>query len=89
MTTRFSIADLASMLREPVDIVRVAVDTLAESGQLTAESFVYADKNWRVAPSDVKRIQAWLQESKALGQVDNSPSRRIIKRKKVIAPSES
>ncbi|WAH35825.1 hypothetical protein [Alicyclobacillus dauci] len=58
MTTRFSLAELGDMLHVPVEQVRQAVEALAE--ELTGESFLYNERTWRIAPSDVKRIQTWL-----------------------------
>jgi hypothetical protein len=88
MTTRFSLSELAEMLHLPVEAIRAAVDDLADRGELTAESFVFAERNWRIAPSDVKRIQDWLAEKAASGElVVNQPVRRV-KRRRVIASPE-
>ncbi|MBX6353793.1 MAG: hypothetical protein IRZ10_10710 [Thermoflavifilum sp.] len=57
VTTRFSLAELADMLGAPLPSVRRAVERLAERGELTAESFQFAGHTWRIAPSDVKRVQ--------------------------------
>lgn len=90
MTTRFSLAELAQMLRVPVHQVRAAVDTLAAAGELTAESFPYGDRNWRIAPSDTKRIQAWIEARLSSAEVQSSaPTRRIVKRKVVAQPREN
>ncbi|MCL6594069.1 MAG: hypothetical protein K6T31_08845 [Alicyclobacillus sp.] len=87
MTTRFSLAELAEMLHEPVERVRQAVDTLAAAGQLTAESFVFGGRNWRVAPTDVKRIQDWLASHQPAAAV--AQERRRVVRKRVLPPAES
>lgn len=86
MTTRFSLAELSEMLHVPVDVVRRAVDELSEQGLLTAESFVFGDRNWRVAPSDTKRIQQWIVDLQAQnsGAFASSQRRRI--QRKVVAP---
>lgn len=86
MTTRFSLSELAEMLGVPVHAVRAAVDVLAASGSLTAESFPYGDKNWRVAPSDTKRIKAWIDAEVASGNLSLDPPKRRVTRK-VVQPS--
>ncbi len=88
MTTRFSIAEVADMLHVPVEAVRAAVDELSALGELTAESFVFGDRNWRVAPSDMKRIQAKVQEEGQSEPVKEANQRRRIVRKKRIAPTK-
>lgn len=89
MTTRFSIAELSDMLQTPVAYIRIAIEELSRSDALTAESFIYAERNWRVAPSDVKRIQAWLAEAQTAGNLPSLQERRIVKRKRVISnPTE-
>lgn len=71
------------MLRVPVHAVRAAVDALSLSGALTAESFLYGEKNWRVAPSDTKRILAWIEEEVAKGTLELSPPKRKVMKKVV------
>ena len=89
MTTRFSLAELSEMLHVPVDVVRRAVDELSEQGLLTAESFVFGDRNWRVAPSDTKRIQQWIADLQTQNSdVFASPERRRMKRKVVAPPAK-
>ncbi|MCL6452245.1 MAG: hypothetical protein K6T78_01315 [Alicyclobacillus sp.] len=88
MTTRFSLSELAEMLQVPVDAVRRAVDELAAAGQLTAESFVFADRNWRIAPSDTKRIQEWIVNAATAGVIQLEPPRRKWVRKRVERPAE-
>ncbi|WP_054969272.1 hypothetical protein [Alicyclobacillus ferrooxydans] len=83
MTTRFSLSELAEMLHVPVGVVRRAVDDLDKEGQLTAESFVYGDRNWRVAPSDTKRIAQWIDAKKAAGDITLTAEKRRIKRKQI------
>ncbi|WP_067931896.1 hypothetical protein [Alicyclobacillus kakegawensis] len=88
MTTRFSLSELAQMLQAPVEVVRQAVDDLADHGELTAESFVFGDRNWRVAPSDVKRVQDWIAEHGAKGETGNrKPVRRV--RRKVVRQADT
>ncbi|GGI98720.1 hypothetical protein GCM10010885_05240 [Alicyclobacillus cellulosilyticus] len=84
MTTRFSLAELAEMLRVPVDVVRAAVDDLAARGELTAESFTFAGRNWRIAPSDVKRIQDHIAEGVRRGVIQITPPKRRVLRKVVV-----
>lgn len=88
MTTRFSLAELAEMLHTTVEAVRAAVDDLSARGELTAESFEYGERNWRIAPSDTKIIQAWIQEKVASGELVIRPPQRKIKRKQVLQPAE-
>lgn len=84
MTTRFSLAELADMLHTQVDAIRQAIDELAKRGELTAESFEYGERNWRIAPTDVKKIQAWIEAKQRSGEyVPQAPTRRL-KAKKVI-----
>ncbi|MCY0887526.1 MAG: hypothetical protein OWQ59_03620 [Alicyclobacillaceae bacterium] len=85
MTTRFSLAELATMLHCSVDDVRWAVDTLSDRGELTAESFSYGEgvRLWRISPSDVKRIQAMIEQRQSedtCGARAVEPKRRVIKR---------
>lgn len=87
MTTRFSIAELADMLHAPVEAVRTAVDELSRRGELTAESFAFGDRNWRVAPSDVKRIQAQIEDKAHSLDAAGPKERRHIVRKKQIDSS--
>ncbi|MCL6548923.1 MAG: hypothetical protein K6T30_08440 [Alicyclobacillus sp.] len=84
MTTRFSLAELADMLHVPVSAVRRAVEALAAEGALTAETFSYLDRNWRVAPSDVKRVQDWLEAARARGELDVAEVRHKVKRRQVV-----
>lgn len=84
MTTRFSLAELADMLDVRVEWVRTAVDALAEDGQLTAESFQFGDRNWRIAPSDVKRIQGWITAALDAGHLAATGKPRRVKRKQVL-----
>lgn len=88
MTTRFSIAEVADMLHAPLEAVRAAVDELSELGELTAESFAFGDRNWRVAPSDVKRIQAKVQVQGQRESAKGANQERRIVRKKRMAPTE-
>lgn len=84
MTTRFSLSELAEMMNLPVDAIRAAVESLAEAAELTAESFRYADKNWRVAPSDVKRVQEWIEQKSQSGEIVLEKPKRRIKSKKIM-----
>lgn len=89
MTTRFSLAELADMLHVTVDAVRTAVDELSANEELTAESFVYGERNWRIAPSDTKKIQEWITQKVSSGELSiQKPQRRIL-RKQVVASTES
>jgi hypothetical protein len=74
------------MLGAPLPAVRRAVETLAERGELTAESFVFAEHSWRIAPSDVKRVQALVREW-AKGAAPERPQRRI-KARRIVTPSD-
>ena len=87
MTTRFSLSELAEMLHTTVEVVRSAVDELAAKGELTAESFEYGERNWRIAPSDTKRIQEWMEARQAVGHEPGNPRRRVV-RKHVVAPAD-
>lgn len=81
MTTRFSLSELSNMLHVPVEYVREAVDTLSADGQLTAESFLFGERNWRIAPSDTKRIQAWILEQQGASRLTaEKPNRRVTRK---------
>jgi hypothetical protein len=89
VTTRFSLSELAEMLHTTVEAVRAAVDDLSARGELTAESFEYGERNWRIAPSDTKLIQAWIEEKVASGELVIRPPQRRVKRKMVVKPAEN
>ncbi|MCL6600164.1 hypothetical protein [Alicyclobacillus macrosporangiidus] len=89
MTTRFSLAELAEMMHTRVDIIRLAVDTLAAEGKLTAESFVFGDRNWRIAPTDIKRIQDWIEAKKAAGALAEQPPRRRVLKKQIVRQTDA
>jgi hypothetical protein len=76
------------MLHVPVEMVRLAVDHLSTKGELTAESFLFMDRNWRVAPSDIKRIQEWIVAGVDSGNIAFVPPKRRVKRKQIIEGSE-
>jgi hypothetical protein len=88
VTTRFSLAELAEMLHVTVDAVRAAVDELSGNGELTAESFAYAERNWRIAPSDTKRIQEWIASKVASGELIIEKPQRHVLRKRVVPGAE-
>ncbi|QRF24012.1 hypothetical protein FY534_10460 [Alicyclobacillus sp. TC] len=95
MTTRFSMAELAEMLHENIEHVRIAVDSLAAAGQLTGESFQFGHRNWRIAPSDVKNIAHWLVENREhlsqhpLAEKQSGRGQRRVVRKVISAPNKS
>ncbi|CAM3713631.1 hypothetical protein [Alicyclobacillus pomorum] len=89
MTTRFSLAELANMLHTTVEAVRAAVDDLSKRGELTAESFEYGYRNWRIAPSDTKKIQAWIVQKVESGELEIRPPVRKIRRKEVLPSNGS
>lgn len=78
MTTRFSIAELADMLHVPVNHVRQAVDELAPT--FTGESFLFNERIWRIAPSDVKRIQSWIEARQDTLSAQRPPRKVRMKR---------
>lgn len=88
VTTRFSLSELAEMLHVHVDAVRSAVDALAAEGGLTAESFPFGDRNWRIAPSDTKRIQTWIEKQIAAGGFVGNSTHRKVTRKVIRRPSD-
>lgn len=71
------------MLHVPIELVRQAVDELAHEGELTAESFIFGDKTWRVAPSDVKRITHRIEQKQATGETPVDVPKRRVKRKRI------
>ncbi|GMA58562.1 hypothetical protein C7445_10483 [Alicyclobacillus sacchari] len=86
MTTRFSISELAEMLHVPVSYIRQAVDALASD--LTGESFVFQDRNWRIGPSDVKRIQEWIIEHQDDLAEATQPRARRVRSRRVATPDQ-
>ncbi|HEU4964558.1 MAG TPA: hypothetical protein VFV52_12000 [Bacilli bacterium] len=84
MTVRFSIADVAEMIKQPIDRVRLAIEKLDGRGDLTAESFLFADKSWRIAPLDIKKIQAVIAELPS--EASDKPKRRVVR--KVVKTTE-
>ncbi|EPZ44641.1 hypothetical protein [Alicyclobacillus acidoterrestris] len=86
MTTRFSLAELADMLHVPVEAVRQAVESLVD--ELTGESFLYNDRTWRIAPSDVKRIQLWLEVHPEVVEEARRSRTRRVRVKRIVAPGE-
>lgn len=88
MTTRFSVAELANMLNTPIENVRQAISELAEQEQLTKETFLYLDRSWRIAPSDIKKIQNWLQEARDSGRLSDAKQTHRVTRKRVLTGDE-
>ncbi len=83
MTKRYSVEQVATMLGKDMSSIRQAVEVLREEHRLSAETFLVGDRSWRVTPSDVQKIQAYLEWS-----IEELPSvtaqrrvRRVIKHK--------
>ena len=89
MTTRFSLAELADMLHAPVEAVRQAVTELSERKELTRESFEFGERNWRIAPTDVKRIQEWVESAQAKTLPASQGTRRVKRKRVVIQDKEA
>ena len=83
MTTRFSLADLAEMFNQPITGVREAVEQLAKVGQLSAESFTFGERIWRIAPSDTRKIQDYMDDN-GLNTSEQRTVSRNVHRKQVI-----
>lgn len=79
-------AELAEMLNSPVEHVRQAISELHKQDALTKETFLYLERNWRIAPSDVKKIQEWLMQAGVSGELASLTTSRRVKRKRVISP---
>ena len=78
------------MLSTSVEYVRRAVEELSVHGVLTKETFIYAERNWRIAPSDVKKVQEWIDEAIRAGTLHQGERRRRLVRKEVrVEPSEN
>lgn len=86
MTTRFSVAELAEMLKVPVEVVRYAANEL--SSEFTGESFLYNERSWRIAPSDVKRIQEWISTREDIDSLVTTKTRRV-RVKRITSTDES
>jgi hypothetical protein len=84
MTTRFSVAEMAEMLHTSVHAVRAAVEDLSRQQELTRETFTYGDRNWRIAPSDSKRIQQWIEKKAQAGELTESMPQRRVRKKQVL-----
>lgn len=84
MTTRFSLAELADMLSTSVTNIRAAITELSEQEVLTKETFEYGERNWRIAPSDIKKIQEWVTRAQAAGLLTREMKTPRLKRKQVI-----
>lgn len=87
MTTRFSLGELADMLHVRVDVVRQAVEAL--ESELTGESFVYNERTWRIAPSDVKRVQMWIEEHRDSLQGASQKRDRRVRMKRIEEGSDT
>ncbi|BCJ86748.1 hypothetical protein [Effusibacillus dendaii] len=91
MTIRFNLDDVAAMLKIPVERVRLALEELDRQGNLTAETFPFAERAWRIAPIDIKRIQSLLLEKGMISEQADAaaakPPRRIVRVVKKPAPS--
>jgi hypothetical protein len=87
LTTRFSLAELAEMLHVPVENVRQAVDAL--KAELTGESFMYNERTWAIAPSDVLRIQTWLETHRESASQNEKPRARRVRIKRIEQPEET
>ena len=61
MTKRYSIEQVADMLRSGSDRIRLALEELEKRNQLSAETFLFAHDIWRVTPTDVPKIQEYLR----------------------------
>lgn len=82
LTTRFSLSELADMLHVRVEMVRQAVEALET--QLTGESFIYNDRTWRIAPSDVKRIKVWIDAHGETLEDSSGKRARRVRVKKIV-----
>ncbi|PWI58340.1 hypothetical protein [Sulfoacidibacillus thermotolerans] len=89
MTKRYSVEQVAEMLGRDLLTVRTAVETLHKQRALSAETFLFAKRAWRVTPSDVSKIQIYLDEQ-VTGSMRHHERkvRRVVKRQ-VIAPPQS
>lgn len=75
------------MLHVPVQYIRQAVDAL--SSEFTGESFPFDDRNWRIGPSDVKRIQAWIIDHEEQLRADALAASRRIRAKRLVSKQPS
>lgn len=87
MTKRFDVEQVAEMLRCDASSVRQALSQLSEARRLSAESFLFADAVWRVAPSDVAAIQLIVRKLETqksfLREEATRGARRVIVRARV------
>ncbi|MCY0875852.1 MAG: hypothetical protein OWT28_06245 [Firmicutes bacterium] len=87
MTKRYSIEDVAQMLQADVNKVRLTVSSLHRAQELSAETFPFAERAWRIAPSDVIKIQLRMEQGDTLGTTgetgespNGSPAARVVRR---------
>lgn len=82
MTKRYSIEDVAQMLQCDGELVREVVSSLHSARVLSAETFLFAGGAWRIAPSDVIKIQLRLatQDDTKRAETAQSPRQRLVKR---------
>lgn len=84
MTKRYSVDDVAQMLQTDRERIRQAVSDLTAKQVLSAETFLFAESTWRIAPSDVPSIQQFIRENAvtiALEGEKTSARRRKVVRK--------
>ncbi len=85
MTKRFSVDDVALMLQTNHELVRKALERLHEDKRLSAETFLFANTSWRIAPNDVTILQDTIKMIQRDGVEENdthppSSRRRIIRK---------
>jgi len=73
------------MLSTSVENIRAAITELSTEGLLTKETFEYGERNWRIAPSDVKKIQEWVTLAQVEGLLVSQKKTNRIKSKHVIS----
>lgn len=77
------------MLKTDAELVRVTLSQLQATRELSAETFLFAGQAWRVAPSDVSKIQLKISalatlhadtEKASADTASGRPERRIVRR---------
>lgn len=79
MTKRYSVEQVANMLQCETEKVRTAIAELKGRQELSGETFPFAEAAWRIAPSDVIKIQLIVKD--AVSAAEPPRRRKIIKRR--------
>lgn len=80
MTKRYSVEQVAGMLVSDMSSIRNALEVLRDRHELSAETFLFADRSWRITPSDVQKVQSYLEQVQDQKSGEKSVTERRIRR---------